>query len=269
MRAGGEDHDFVRRQQLVHRERRDAGRNAQLVAQVEEVLARDAREDKLVRRGRAEYAVADDGEAGMCALGDAVAAVEHDLVAACFDRALHCHAVGDEVEGLDVAVQETGVLDGDELVRVVLTVKRAGLRERHQGRLCARRESVLAVRGGAGGLPVQHMRRVRIQTADQIVQRCGELAALHRRLDAQQAKAVVEAVEMVLKREDLLVADHGRVVNAVAEIQTAVGDGSLYLVDTADFSVIVCNILHWNMPPLIKIPILFSSSIAFFDGVCK
>lgn len=131
---GGEDHDFVRRQQLVHRERRYAGRNAQLVAQVEEVLARDAREDKLVRRGRAEYAVADDGEAGMCALGDAVAAMEYDLVAAGLDRALHRHAVRDEVERLDVAVQETGVLDRDELVRVVLTVKRAGLRERHQGR---------------------------------------------------------------------------------------------------------------------------------------
>ena len=46
------------------------------------MLARDAWEDKLVRRGRTEHAVADDGEAGMRALGDAVAAVEHDFVAA-------------------------------------------------------------------------------------------------------------------------------------------------------------------------------------------
>ena len=34
VRAGGQDHDLVCGQQLVDRERRDAGRNAQLVAQV-------------------------------------------------------------------------------------------------------------------------------------------------------------------------------------------------------------------------------------------
>ena len=264
VRAGGQDHDLVCGQQLVDRERRDAGRDAQPAAQLEEMLARDAREDELVRRGRTEHAVADDGEAGMRALGDAVAAVEHDLVAACFDRALHCHAVGDEVESLDVAVQETGVLDRDELVGMVVTVERAGLRERHQRRLCAGREGVLAVRCGARGLPVQHVRRIAVQTADQIVQRCGELAALHRRLDAQQPEAVVEAVEMIVERKDLPVSDHGGVVNAVAEIQTAVGDRRLNLVDAADFSVVVCNILHWNMPPLIKIPIFVQFQYSVF-----
>lgn len=264
VRAGGQDHDLVCGQQLVDRERRDAGRDAQPAAQLEEMLARDAREDELVRRGRTEHAVADDGEAGMRALGDAVAAMEYDLVAAGLDRALHCHAVRNEVERLDVAVQETGVLDRDEFVGMVVAVERAGLRERHQRRLCAGREGVLAVRCGARGLPVQHVRRVAVQTADQIVQRCGELAALHRRLDAQQPEAVVEAVEMIVERKDLLVADHGGVVNAVAEIQTAVGDRRLNLVDAADFSVIVCNILHWNMPPLIKIPIFIQFQYSVF-----
>ena len=74
---------------------------------------------------------------------------------------------------------------------------------------------------------------------------------------------------MIVERKDLPVSDHGGVVNAVAEIQTAVGDRRLNLVDAADFSVVVCNILHWNMPPLKKFRFLFSSSIAFFDGVCK
>ena len=269
MRAGGQDHHLIRIFQLVHGERRNAGRHAELFAQREEMLARNARQDEIIRRRSAEHAVLENRQTGMRTLSYAVAAVEHNLVAACLNGLLHGHAVRDQVERFDVAVQKARVLDRNQLVRMILAVQSARLSKRHQAGLAVRRKRMLAVRHGSGRLPVQHVRRIRIQLHDQTVQRFRQLVTLHRRLNAEQLQAVVKTVEMVIECENLLVIHHRRVINAVAEVKAAVGDGRLHLVDAADFSVIVCNILHGNMPPLMKIPSQSNLSITVFDRVCK
>ena len=174
-----------------------------------------------------------------------------------------------KVERFDVAMQKTRVLDRNQLVRMILAVQSARLGKCHQAGLAALGERVHAVCHCTGGLPVQHMRRIRIQLRHQLVQRFCQLVTLHRRLDAEQLQTVVKAVQMILKLEDFLVVDHRRIVNAVAEVKTAISDRRLHLVNAADFSVIVCNILHGNMPPLIKIPGQSNLSITVFDRVCK
>ena len=55
---------------------------------------------------------------------------------------------------------------------------------------------------------------------------------------------VKKAVEMVGKRKDFLVAHHGCVVYAVTEIETAVSDWSIDLVNRADDTIIIGNIFH-------------------------
>ena len=55
----------------------------------------------------------------MGAFGDAFAAVEDRFLAALFDAALVSDDTWNQVQRLDVAVQETGVLDRDELVGMV------------------------------------------------------------------------------------------------------------------------------------------------------
>ena len=80
VRAGGQDHHLIRVLQLVHGERRDAGRHAEPVAQREKMPARNARQDEIIRRRRAEHAVLEDRQTGMRTLGHTVAAMENDLV---------------------------------------------------------------------------------------------------------------------------------------------------------------------------------------------
>ena len=233
------------------------------------MLARNARQNKIIRRRRIEHAILENRQTGMCALSHAVAAVENDLVTARLNSLLHRHAVRDKVERFDVAVQKTRVLDRNQLVRMILAVQSARLRKCHQAGLAALGERVHAMCHCTGGLPVQHMRRIRIQLRHQLVQRFCQLVTLHRRLNAEQLQAVVKAVQMILKLEDFLVVDHRRIVNAVAEVKTAVGDRRLHLVNAADFSIIVCNILHENIPPLIRILGQANLSITVFDRVCK
>ncbi len=152
------------------------------------MLACDAGQDQLVRWGVQNTPSLSIARPEWAPLGHAVAAMEYDLVAVGFDCALHCHAVGDEVEGLDVAVQETGVLDRDQLVGPVLPVEAARLGKKPLGWILHLGEGVLAMRYGTRGLPVQHVRRIRIQTGDKVVQHGGECVPLHWRIDAEQRR---------------------------------------------------------------------------------
>ena len=62
------------------------------------MLARNARQNKIIRRRRAEHTILENRQTGMCAFGHAVAAVEYHLVTARLNSLLHRHAVRDKVE---------------------------------------------------------------------------------------------------------------------------------------------------------------------------
>ena len=83
--------------------------------------------------------------------------VEDCFLAACFRAALISDYAGNQVQGLDVAVEEPGVLHGYQLKGTVHGNQFAGNGKNHQvGSNIRRREIMGPQRRTAGTLPVKH-----------------------------------------------------------------------------------------------------------------
>ena len=147
--AGAADDHLVRVGQLLHGERRFAGRNAVLLGEHEQVPQRNARQNQVITRRRAQNAVLYHQDIVVRTLGHAVAAMENRLLTALLQAALVRDNTRNEVERLDVAVQQARILHRNQLERVVKRNQVARNREDHQVRLDGRRRKLVSAETGA------------------------------------------------------------------------------------------------------------------------
>ena len=74
----------------------------------------NARKNQIVRRSRVENSILQDMAVAMGTFRHTVASVEHRFLASCFLCFLGSHDTGQQIQGFDVAVKETGVLLGKQ-----------------------------------------------------------------------------------------------------------------------------------------------------------
>ena len=145
-----------------------------------------------------ENAVLDDGNIAVGTFRHHVSTVEYAFSAAHGLCLFSSHNVGEQVQRLDVAVEETGVLHIGQLQTLAGIAVLSGLHEDPQVCLCSSsRELVLADPCAAGHLPVNEDLGV-VHFCQHIVKDGGQLFPCVGNFDLKKSGAVEETVQMLL-----------------------------------------------------------------------
>ena len=180
----------------------------------------------------------------MGAFGDAFAAVEDRFLTALFDAALVSDDTWNQVQRLDVAVQETGVLHRDQAESLIKWNQVARNSKNHQIWFYGSRWKLMSTIGSsAGTLPVQHT-VVNLIGIDAFLQLGTQFFARHFKRDFQQLAAVVETVEVVVCGKNVVVCKGGGIVAAISKINGAVQHRDFHFLEGADFSIVISDIFH-------------------------
>ena len=99
-------------------------------------------------------------------------------------------------------------------------------------------ESVVAVSGAAGHLPVDELIAV-IYLLDHLFQNLSHLLLGAGRLDFQQAGAVIQTVQMLLQVPDNIIAAVGGIIYTIAEVVGAVVHGNYHVFDLVVLAVVI------------------------------
>ena len=128
----------------------------------------------------------------MGTLGDTAITVEDALIHTSLFCLFRSHNTGDQVQGLDVAVQKTGILGGNNLYRMVVG-HIPGTKHDPQVGLDTLGEGMVPVSSTAAELPVDELVAI-VHLLDHFLQNLCHLLLGAGRLDLQQSCAVVQAV---------------------------------------------------------------------------
>ena len=195
-----------------------------------------------------ENAVFQHRHIGMGTLGDDLAPVEYGLGEASQLGPLGRSDAGQQVQRLDVAVVETGILliiqlDGD--IRIVeylgtdqhpqLTGKVFGIH-------------VVALLHATGHLPIDEI-DLAVHLAEQVRQQLAQRFLFHGDLDIQGLGAGIEPVQVILKQIDLAVCTHRGVIAAVTKEVHPVIEGNRHFLRRSDFAVVICKCFHFSDTP--------------------
>lgn len=219
----------------------------QAFAGLQEVLPGDAGQDQVVGRRREKGAVFEDMDVAVGAFGDpAAGAVEDGLLAACLFCLLGGHDRGDQVEGLDIAVEEAGILAGDQRDRLRSVIDVGGAEHDPE---VARPFliGVVSVSCAPGHLVVDEDVSG-IQLSDQVFEQGVEFRLFHRDPDVQLLRVIVKAVEVFLLRKNMVIVAGAGVIDAVSEPADSVVHGNGHVFDQIVTSVVVTKIFH-RVPP--------------------
>ena len=113
--------------------------------------------DQVVPWRSAEHTILDHQYIAVCTFCYTVATVEYGFLAVLFNTSLISDHTGDQVQGLDIAVQESGIFHGDQTEGSGKGDQIAGDCEDHQVWLYGSRWELVAAEGSStGALPVEH-----------------------------------------------------------------------------------------------------------------
>ena len=115
-RAGAGEENLVRVHHILQRKRFFHHRNAVRFADIQDMRARDARQNQLVAGCCIERTVFENMHVGMRAFRHAVAAMEDGFVTARLHRLFIRHNSRQKVDCLDIAVEEAFILHSDALI---------------------------------------------------------------------------------------------------------------------------------------------------------
>ena len=219
------------------------------------MLARDARQNELVERRCPQLVAQNHRHVAVRAFRHAVAhifAVVHRLKHAFALGRLRAHHGGQQVQRFNVAVIETRIGLAAQL-DALRSVRHGLRRDSHPQIAGAFHVIMFAGRGAARALVIDEMLRS-VDLFHQVAQQIGKLFARHGNLDARKARAIVEAIEVVVERENLIVARGTRIIHAVAKPAHTIVHGNGHFLDGAECAVVVAEIFHNRALPSKQMP---------------
>ena len=185
-----------------------------------------------------KYTIFDHMYITVCTLSYNITSVEYDLVASMLFTKLGSHNVRDQVQSLDVAVQETGILYGHQFQSLGRITDLGRTDHDPQTSFLSFRKYMISRCNGPGYLPV-YEQLISVNFFHHLVQDIFYFLFRMRNLDLQQCCTVKKTIHMLIQIEDHMVACTGGIIYTVTIVMRTVIKRNHHFVDFVILSIIV------------------------------